>query len=155
MNIIDIIFGIVILFFSFKGFRRGFVAEAIGIISFVLALYYNADYNSYISKIISNLLGIESAFLLRIASFVVFYIVAFLLLKVVSSFFKNIFGGIGVIDNIIGSVALFALSVVILGFVSIGIDKVVPIRSAEDYRLESKLYYPVQNIVKSNIFYLK
>lgn len=153
MNIIDIIFGIIILFFTFKGFTRGFVAEAIGIISFISAFYYNGVYNGFVCNIISSIIKIEYGLFLRILSFIIFFFIVYVSLKLLSSFLKKIFGGIGVIDNIIGGVALFVLSVVLLGVVSIGIDKVISISSAEDYRITSKIYYPIQNFVKSNIFY--
>lgn len=152
MNIIDIIFGIIVLFFTFKGFTRGLIAEAIGIISFVAAFHFNGVYNPYICEFLSHFVKIETGFVLRFLSYIIFYFVVFFSLKFVTSFLGKIFGGLGVLDNILGGVSLFLLSVLLLGFISIGIDKAIPIGSAEDYRIESKIYYPIQNFVKSSVF---
>lgn len=125
MNWIDIILTLIIVWFAFKGYRKGFVVELTTLISLIVAIIGAIKYKSVIENLLSQHLDLEGAYVPFLA-----FVITFLVLLIIVSFIGKLITKIikiaqlGLLNRLLG--ALFAITkiAIILSLIVNGVDRI-------------------------------
>lgn len=123
MNFIDLILIIPLIWFGFKGFRKGFIIEVASLAALLLGIYGGIKLSGIASQYISQWFEINSEYLPLISFSVVFIlilIIVFLIAHLIDRVVKT--ASLGLLNRLAG--ALFGMSkiLIIIGIILIMIN---------------------------------
>lgn len=149
MNIIDAIILICLIPAIFQGFRKGFISQAISIVSLVAGIWASARFADIVTEWISQYIT-ASEQILKLVAFVLILIVVFLLLGLLGRLLESIlnFAFLGWVNKLLGVAfsllkALLIIGLVIMLFSTLNdnLEIVKPETLAD-----SVLYQPIKNL---------
>ena len=158
MNFIDIIIIIPIIWFVYKGFKKGFIIEIASLIALFLGIYIAIHFSGDITSFIDDFINLEKKYINIISfalTFIVIVIVVMLVAKVLEKIVKVVM--LGIVNRFIG--ALFGLIkiLVVLSFLLLVInifDKKQKFITKER-KDSSMLYHPVASIAPTIISFFQ
>ena len=158
MNILDAIILICLIPAVFQGLRKGFISQAISIVSFVVGIWASARFADIATKWISQYIT-ASEQMLKIVSFAIILIGVFMALGLIGRLLEKIldFAFLGWVNKLAGVLFSMLKTVLILGLVAMAFNSwnstfefVKP-----EVLDESILYNPVKGIADSIFPFIK
>ena len=158
MNIIDAIILICLIPALIQGLRKGFISQAISIVSLVTGIWASARFADIVTEWISQYMS-ASEQILKIVAFVLILIVVFIALGLVGRLLESIlkFAFLGWVNKLLGVVFSLMKAFLILGLVIIlfsSLNKnfgfVKP-----DVLADSVLYQPMKDIADAVFPFIK
>lgn len=140
--IIDIVFIVILIYFTVRGIRLGFLLSVLNLLKWFILIYYN----NYLINILSKYIAIDmnseySLIIMYIITFIVFYIILSIAVIILNKIFKLVLGGMP-INSIIGGV-LGMLKGIVITFVSfIILTQVASINDRTRKEIESSYISP-------------
>lgn len=112
MGIFDIIVGIIILIALINGWRKGLIVQICSIVAIVGGIWLAAEFGGEVGE----MFGVEARYA-KVAGFLTIFLLALILLAVLSSIIKKLFKfvGLGFLDSIFGGLLSVAKAALILG----------------------------------------
>ena len=158
MNVIDIIILVCCVPALYHGFTKGFISQAISLVSLVLGAWLSFKFSVPLGDWLKTFADLPGS-VLHIIAFVLILIVVMLVLMIIGRLLEKIlkFAMLGWLNKLLGMVFALLKAVLIIGLVIILFDAVwnlVPFVSS-DTIAESVLYQPVKDIANSVFPYLK
>lgn len=145
MNFLDLLIVIPLIWFGYKGFRNGFVMEAVSILALIAGIYIAVRFSAWVGQQL-GIKGEYAATISFIVTFAAVLLITYLLGKFIDGLVKKL--SLGFLNRLGGMVfGLFktALVVGLLIFIWNRIDKHQNILTAET-RNRSLLFRPMENI---------
>lgn len=158
MNVIDIIILVCCVPALYHGFTKGFISQAISLVSLVLGAWLSFKFSVPLGDWLKTFADLPGS-VLHIIAFVLILIVVMLVLMIIGRLLEKIlkFATLGWLNKLLGMVFALLKAVLIIGLVIILFDAVwslIPFVSS-DTIAESVLYQPVKDIANSVFPYLK
>jgi membrane protein required for colicin V production len=150
MNYFDIIVLIPVLWFGYKGFTKGFVIEIASVAALLLGLWGGIKLSSYLTVIMTDNFGWESAYNPLIAFGVVFIVIVIfvhLIARLIDKLVKSV--SLSFFNRIAGALFGAAKVVLIISIIILMFNKVDE-RSdfiTDEFKEGSLLYKPIAGIV--------
>ena len=139
MGIFDILVLIVALVALVNGWRKGLVVQACSIAAVVCGVWLAASFGAEVGAF----LGIDPRYA-KAAGFLLIFLLALVLLSVVSLLVKKLFSfaGLGVMDSILGGLLSVAKVAIILGFACSAFDSLnAGINLVEKEKLDNTIFF--------------
>ena len=158
MNIIDAIILICLIPALVQGLRKGFISQAISIISLIVGIWASAHFAGVVTEWISQYIT-ASEQVLNIIAFAVILIIAFVVLGLTGRLLESIldFVFLGWVNKLLGTVFSLIKTCLILGLIAMVINSIctaAPDGLPEAFKT-STLYPVVTNIAESIFPYIK
>lgn len=158
MNIIDAIILICLIPTVFMGLKKGFISQAISIISLIVGIWASSHFAAEVAKWISQYIT-ASEQILNIVAFALILIVAFLLLGLIGKLLESIldFVLLGWVNKLLGIVFSLIKGILILGLISMVIDSFYTSTHSElPEAFTTSTLYPIISDIADSIFpYIK
>jgi len=150
MNFIDIIIVIPILWFGFKGFRKGFIVEIASLAALMLGIWGGIHFSNFVAEYIIKWFTIKSDYVPLISfsvTFLLIVILVFLIAKLVEKIVKS--AGLGLPNRIAGAVLGAAKSILIISIVLLLLNKYdhSGLLIKNETKTQSLLYKPLTNLI--------
>lgn len=118
MNLIDIIFGFLLLYFSYRGYKKGFMISIFGFFSIFVSILFALNYSHFISILIIKIIPGSEELIVGFVSIIITFILATLVINKISQFLKYIidFTLIGKVDDFAGVFFGFITSALFMSF---------------------------------------
>jgi len=152
MNIVDIVLVIPLIWFGYKGFKKGFVIEIFSLLALFAGIYAAIHFSNFASDFLSNNIKIRSEYL-PVASFGLTFIGAVIgvhfLGKLVTKVIKM--AALGLVNKLLGAVfsivKILLIYGVLLNFVNTWNQKLdfIPEETID----ESMLYVPIMSFTET------
>lgn len=152
MNTLDIVLGIALLFFGYRGFTQGFIiglATLVGLVAGIWAAIHFAGYAEHILKDVVHLHTTHLVLVAFIVTFLAVLILVFLLGRLLTGIINLM--ALGLLNRLVGALFGIAKGCLILSaflFVFVTLDANGNLLS-HSQRQESKLYKPISTIFPS------
>ena len=118
MNIVDIFFAFFLIYFSYKGFRKGFMLSLIGFFSIFLSIIIALNYSHIISGILFSFFPTSEKLALGFISIILTFFISTFVIHKVTKAIKYILDMtlVGIIDDISGAFFGFITTALIISF---------------------------------------
>ena len=158
MNIIDAIILICLIPAIIQGLRKGFISQAISIISLIVGIWASAQFAGVVTEWISQHIT-ASEQVLNIIAFAIILIVAFVALGLIGRLLESIlsFVCLGWVNKLLGTIFSLMKALLILGLIAMIINSIytaAPDGLPEAFK-GSALYPVITNIAESIFPYIK
>lgn len=146
MNSLDIILGILLLLFAYKGFTQGFIiglATLVGLVAGIWAAAHFADYATHVLRDVMHLQTSHMALASFIFTFLAVLIIVFLLGRLLTGIINIL--ALGMLNRLAGALFGIAKGCLILSaflYIFVSLDTGGKLLSTEQ-RQQSKLYKPI------------
>ena len=158
MNILDIIILICLVPSIIQGLRKGFISQAISIVSIVAGVWASANFANLVSDWLAQYLEAPEQ-VLRIVSFAVIMIVVFIILGLIGKLLHGIIQLVmlGWVNRLLGAAFAFAKAILILGVLILIFNSINANFNLVDAKvLEESVLYPIIKNISDTVFpYLK
>ena len=158
MNIIDAIILICLIPAIFQGLKKGFISQAISIISLIVGIWASAQFAGLVTEWISQYIT-ASEQILKIVAFALILIVVFLCLGLIGKLLEKIldFVFLGWVNKLLGTVFSLMKGILILGLIALIINSFyTSTQSALPETFQTSTLYPVISDIAERIFpYIK
>ena len=158
MNILDIIILICLVPSIIQGLRKGFISQAISIVSIVAGVWASANFANLVSDWLAQYLEAPEQ-VLRIVSFAVIMIVVFIILGLIGKLLHGIIQLVmlGWVNRLLGAAFAFAKAILILGVLILVFNSINANFNLVDAKvLEESVLYPIIKNISDTVFpYLK
>ena len=158
MNILDIIILICLVPSIIQGLRKGFISQAISIVSIVAGVWASANFANLVSDWLAQYLEAPEQ-VLRIVSFAVIMIVVFIILGLIGKLLHGIIQLVmlGWVNRLLGAAFAFAKAILILGVLILIFNSINANFNLVDAKvLEESVLYPIIKDISDIVFpYLK
>ena len=158
MNILDIIILICLVPSIIQGLRKGFISQAISIVSIVAGVWASANFANLVSDWLAQYLEAPEQ-VLRIVSFAIIMIVVFIILGLIGKLLHGIIqlGRLGWVNRLLGAAFAFAKAILILGVLILIFNSINANFNLVDAKvLEESVLYPIIKNISDTVFpYLK
>jgi membrane protein required for colicin V production len=158
MNILDIIILICLVPSIIQGLRKGFISQAISIVSLIAGIWASARFANLISEWLAQYIQASDQ-ALRIVSFVIIMIAAFIVLGLVGKLLNGIIQLVmlGWMNRLLGAAFAFIKAVLIIGVIILVFNSINTNYNLADPKFleESTLYPFIKNISDITFPYLK
>ena len=158
MNILDIIILICLVPSIIQGLRKGFISQAISIVSIVAGVWASANFANLVSDWLAQYLEAPEQ-VLRIVSFAIIMIVVFIILGLIGKLLHGIIQLVmlGWVNRLLGAAFAFAKAILILGVLILIFNSINANFTLVDAKVlvESVLYPIIKNISDTVFPYLK
>lgn len=127
MSTLDIILGLFLLYFAFKGFTNGFIISIATLAGLVLGFYAASHFSEFTTGWLQNDMGLKSSNIKLIAYIVTFAIVVvliFLLGRFMTGVVKTV--GLGIVNRLAGAILGIAKGVLIASFIFLLFTRIDP-----------------------------
>lgn len=150
MNFIDIIILIPMLWFGFKGFKKGFIIEVASIAALLLGIWGGIHFSNFVAEYISSWFSLKSDYIPLVSfsvTFLLIVILVFLVAKIVEKLIKSV--GLGLPNRIAGAILGSAKIIIIISVILLLINKFDQNGTfiKNETKDNSLLYKPITNIV--------
>ena len=158
MNILDAIILIALIPAIIQGLRKGFISQAISIISVVAGIWASARFANVVTEWVSQYIT-ASEQILKIIAFALILVIVFIVLGLIGRLLESVlkFALLGWVNKLLGLVfsllkTFLIIGLIILAFSSLNnsLELVKP-----ELLNESVLYGPVKELAESTFPYLK
>lgn len=158
MNILDIIILICLVPSIIQGLRKGFISQAISIVSIVAGVWASANFANLVSDWLAQYLEAPEQ-VLRIVSFAIIMIVVFIILGLIGKLLHGIIQLVmlGWVNRLLGAAFAFAKAILILGVLILIFNSINANFNLVDAKvLEESVLYPIIKDISDIVFpYLK
>ena len=158
MNILDIIILICLVPSIIQGLRKGFISQAISIVSIVAGVWASANFANLVSDWLAQYLEAPEQ-VLRIVSFAIIMIVVFIILGLIGKLLHGIIQLVmlGWVNRLLGAAFAFAKAILILGVLILIFNSINANFNLVDAKVweESVLYPIIKDISDIVVPYLK
>ena len=158
MNILDIIILICLVPSIIQGLRKGFISQAISIVSIVAGVWASANFANIVSDWLAQYLEAPEQ-VLRIVSFAIIMIVVFIILGLIGKLLHGIIQLVmlGWVNRLLGAAFAFAKAILILGVLILIFNSINANFNLVDAKvLEESVLYPIIKNISDTVFpYLK
>ena len=158
MNILDIIILICLVPSIIQGLRKGFISQAISIVSIVAGVWASANFANLVSDWLAQYLEAPEQ-VLRIVSFAIIMIVVFIILGLIGKLLHGIIQLVmlGWVNRLLGAAFAFAKAILILGVLILIFNSINANFNLVDAKvLEESVLYPIIKNISDTVFpYLK
>lgn len=148
MNLIDIILIIPLVWFTYRGFVKGFIIEATSLVALVGGIYAGMHFSYYASNLLNDTfpnMRDEYVTILAFAiTFVIVVIVVFLIGRLVEKLINLI--ALGFLNRLAGAILGLLKAGVLLSIILVIINKVDDDLISAENKQNSMLYGPVEGI---------
>ena len=151
MNYIDIIIVLLVLFFAYKGFKRGLIKELISLIALIAGIYIANHFSVFLEKTAIKYIDRYQE-VISVISFIIVFLIIYLSLKVaeiiISKLAKTL--KLGIINQSLGFVfggAKITLILAALLFELNYLEKRIGITIPENQKQTSLLYNSIYKII--------
>lgn len=158
VNVIDIIILICCIPALVQGFRKGFISQAVSLVSLVLGAWLAFKFSEPVGEWIKTMADVNGV-ILQVLSFTLIFLVVYLVLlllgKIIQSLVKVVM--LGWLDKLLGVFFALLKMLLIIGLIIICIDAVnstLPIIPSKTLD-ESVLYHPIKSVADVVFPYLK
>ncbi len=146
MNVIDLILGLFLLYFAYKGYSSGFIISVTTLLGLIFGFYAASYFSEYTSNWLTTDMGFKSQNLKLISyilTFVIVVVLIFLLGKFLTSVVKTV--GLGIVNRLAGALLGVLKGALIASFVFMLFNKIDPAEGlmSKEIKSESVLYKPV------------
>ena len=158
MNVIDIIILICCVPALVQGFRKGFISQAVSLVSLVLGAWLAFKFSEPVGEWIKGIADVDGV-VLQVLSFTLIFLVVYLVLllagKIIRSLVKVVM--LGWLDKLLGMTFAVLKVLLIIGLVIICIDAInstltlIPSETLDG----SVLYHPIKSVADVVFPYLK
>ena len=158
MNVIDIIILICCIPALVQGFRKGFISQAVSLVSLVLGAWLAFKFSEPVGEWIKTMADVNGV-ILQVLSFTLIFLVVYLVLlllgKLIQSLVKVVM--LGWLDKLLGVFFALLKMLLIIGLIIICIDAInstlpiIPTKTLD----ESVLYHPIKSVADVVFPYLK
>jgi membrane protein required for colicin V production len=150
MNMLDIILLVPLLWFAYRGFRRGLIIELASLAALLLGIFAAIHFSWFAGELLEQYFSLEEKYL-AIISFAVTFIVVVLIVYSIGKLIEKMIDmvALGFVNKSLGAVfgvfkAVLVLSVVLLVITSLDKQEKVLTDKAKE---KSILYEPVASVV--------
>jgi len=158
MNILDSIILICLIPAVIQGLRKGFISQAISIVSFIVGIWASARFANIVTAWISQYIT-ASEQILKIVAFALILVVVFIVLGLVGRLLESIlnFAFLGWINKLAGVIFSLLKAFLILGLVIIAFNSLNATFGfvKPEVLADSVLYGPLKNIADTVFPYIK
>ena len=125
MNIIDAIILICLIPAIFQGFRKGFISQAISIVSIIVGIWASAQFADMTTDWISQYIT-SSEPVLKIVAFAIILVIVFLLLGLLGKLLESIlnFVLLGWVNKLLGTIFSLLKAFLILGLIALAYNSI-------------------------------
>jgi len=118
LNLIDIVFGFLLLYFSYRGYKKGFMISIFSFFSIFISILIALKYSHFISILIIKILPDSEELIVGFISIIITFILATLVINKISQFLKYVidFTLIGKVDDFAGVFFGFITSALFISF---------------------------------------
>lgn len=158
MNVIDIIILICCIPALVQGFRKGFISQAVSLVSLVLGAWLAFKFSEPVGEWIKTMADVNGV-ILQVLSFTLIFLVVYLVLlllgKLIQSLVKVVM--LGWLDKLLGVFFALLKMLLIIGLIITCIDAInstlpiIPTKTLD----ESVLYHPIKSVADVVFPYLK
>ena len=141
---VDIFLAIILLLALYLGAKKGFVVQAISIISIFIALWLSNRLTPGVSGWVNEYFGGEESFkLIKIVVYVVLFVIIVILCRLIAGVIKKIMNItiLGGVDTILGAVFGLIKALLVIAVVVYLLNSILP----KDFLKESYLYGLIAN----------
>jgi len=158
MNILDVIILICLIPAIIQGLRKGFISQAISIVSFVLGIWASARFANIATEWISRYIT-ASEQVLKIVAFALILVAVFIVLGLVGRLLESIlnFAFLGWINKLAGVIFSLLKTALLLGIVIIAFNSLNTTFGLVKPEVldDSVLYGPLKNLADAIFPYIK
>lgn len=149
MNIIDVIILICLVPAVFQGYRKGFISQAISIVSLVVGIWASARFADMVTTWIAQYITASEP-VLKLVAFALILILVFLALGLIGRLLESIlnFAFLGWVNRLLGIVFSLLKTLLIIGLVIIlfnSLNSNIGLVKPETLA-DSALYQPIKNL---------
>lgn len=147
MNYIDIILIIPIIWFSYQGFRKGFIIELASLVALILGIYAALYFSGYAADFLVNNFDIGADYI-PVISFIITFIAVVFLVYLVGKILERVVDmvALGFINKLAGAVFGLLKGAVLLSIVILIIHHFNDDLISKEKKKGSFLYPPVEGI---------
>lgn len=158
MNILDAIILICLIPALIQGVRKGFISQAISIISFVVGIWASARFANIVTEWVAQYIT-ASEQILKIIAFALILVVVFVILGLVGRMLESIlnFAFLGWVNKLAGVLFSLLKAVLILGLVIMAFNSLNTTFGLvkPEVLTDSVLYDPLKNLADTIFPYIK
>ena len=154
MNILDIIILICLVPSIIQGLRKGFISQAISIVSIVAGVWASANFANIVSDWLAQYLEAPEQ-VLRIVSFAIIMIVVFIILGLIGKLLHGIIQLVmlGWVNRLLGAAFAFAKAILILGVLILIFNSINANFNLVDAKvMEESVLYPIIKNISDTVF---
>jgi membrane protein required for colicin V production len=147
MNFIDIVLSIPICWFTYQGFRKGFVLELASLLGLILGIYASFHFAGYFSGYLTDYLNIPEKYAI-VASFIGIFLVVVLILYLIAKIIGSLIDliALGFLNKLAGCIFGFLKGIVLISLVILILDHFDRELISEEKKEESILYKPIASV---------
>jgi membrane protein required for colicin V production len=150
MNLLDILLIVPLLWFAYRGFKRGLIIELASLAALILGIFAALHFSWYAGSILDDYFEMDEKYL-SLLSFAVTFIVVVLIVYTIGKLIEKVVDmvALGFVNKLFGALfgilkSALLLSVILLVLTSLDKNEKVLTQKAKD---NSVLYKPVASIV--------
>lgn len=154
MSTLDIILGIFLLYFAFRGFTSGLIISIATLAGLILGFYAASHFSEFTAGWLQKDMGLQSANIKLIAyavTFVIVIVLIFLLGRFMTGVVKT--AGLGIVNRLAGALFGIGKGLLIASFLFLMFSRIDPKGSllTESQKKSSVLYKPVSVVAPTII----
>ncbi len=154
MATLDIILGIFLLYFAFRGFTSGFIISVTTLAGLVLGFYAASHFSEFTANWLQHDMGLKSGnirLMAYIVTFVMVVVLIFLLGRFMTGVVKTV--GLGIVNRLAGAIFGIAKGLLIASFLFLLFARIDPQGSllTQAHKKGSVLYKPVSAVAPAVI----
>ncbi len=142
MNLIDLIFCFFLVYYTYKGYKKGLITSFVSLFSFIVSIIISLNFSNILSDSLIKFFPESNSLLIGFISIIVTVIVSYLIINWVTKSIKNLIDltFIGFFDDVSGAIFGFIKTALIISFI-INIFQYFDIRVMEEEIRGSVLSY--------------
>jgi membrane protein required for colicin V production len=154
MSTIDIILGIFLIYFAFKGFTNGFIISIATLAGMVLGFYAASHFSEFTANWLQQDMGLKSSNI-RLIAYVVTFVIVIILIFLLGRFLTGVVktAGLGIVNRLAGAILGIGKGLLLASFLILLFARIDPKGSllTPEQKKNSVLYKPVSAIAPAVI----
>lgn len=117
MPLLDIIILIPLIWFTVKGFMKGFIIELASLVALILGIYLAYFFSDITANFLHNTMGFTSKYI-QVISFILTFVIVIILIFILAKFLEGLIktAKLGIFNKLLGAVFGFIKIAIICGF---------------------------------------
>ena len=156
-NFFDIILGVLIAVSLYNGYKKGFVYQAVSLLTIVISVYIAINFSDWTARFISQY--IDFGGILSLISFLITFLVSLVVIHKFAQWIDRSlkFLLLGGINRILGMIFSFLKAIIIMSSILLFVDGLnKKLHWIEQKQMkESKLYEPIKNLIPNYFPFVK
>ncbi|RPH01230.1 MAG: CvpA family protein [Amoebophilaceae bacterium TMED152] len=119
MNLIDLIFSFFLIFYTYRGYKKGFIVSFISLFSFFVSIIISLNFSNFFSNILMHFFPESNNLIIGFLSIFFTFMLSFLIISWLTKSIKHIIDltFIGLFDDVFGALFGFIKTALIISFV--------------------------------------